>query len=88
MRKLVCSLFLAGSCAAAAEAPKRMNFISIVRFTPDGVPGMAAEARRHAEASGVRKLAYSMSLLPKGKDPLAQPRRSAACYEPVVFRLK
>ena len=49
---------------------KKMNFISIVRFTPEDIPGMIFEAKRAAEASGIRKIAYSMSILPSGKEPL------------------
>lgn len=62
------------------EKMRKMNFISIVRFNSGDVPGMVNEAKRKAEVSGIRKNAYSMSILPKGKNPLAQPRRYAGSF--------
>ncbi len=49
---------------------KKMNFISIVRFTPNDIPGMTAEAKRAAEATGVKKNAYCLHILPVGENPL------------------
>ena len=92
MLKTYSKLFLlaiaAGVCGCSALPPrnfpekkvKKMNFISIVRFVPNDVPGMIAEAKRKAEASGIYKNAYCMSILPRGSNPLAQPERYAKAF--------
>ena len=92
MSKTYSKLFLlaiaAGMCGCAAlpsrDIPKgkvkKMNFISIVRFVPDDVPWMIAEAKRKAAASGIYKNAYCMSILPRGSNPLAQPERYAKAF--------
>ncbi len=59
---------------------KKMNFISIVRFTPDDVPGMIVEAKRAAQDSGIKKIAYSMGILPTGKEPLKVVERYAKAF--------
>lgn len=92
MLKTYSKLFLlaitAGMCGCAALPSreisegkvKKMNFISIVRFVPDDVPWMIAEAKRKAAASGIYKNAYCMSILPRGSNPLAQPERYARAF--------
>lgn len=49
---------------------KKMNFISIVSWKPGNIQWMVDEAKRAAEATGVKKNAYSMSILPTGSDPI------------------
>ena len=80
---------LAGCCTGRGEVnsplvsnpdAKKMNFISIVRFTPEDVPGMVAEAKRAAEATGMKKIAYSMGILPSGKEPLAVVKHYAEAF--------
>ena len=58
------------SPVAANPTAKKMNFISIVRWTPGDVQYMVDEAKRATEATGVKKNAYSLSILPTGKDPI------------------
>ena len=59
---------------------KKMNFISIVRWTPGDIDGMIAEAKRAAVATGVKKNAYSMSILPTGSDPIKVVEKYATAF--------
>ncbi len=82
---------LCGCCRdtapSAANSPllaypdaKKMNFISIVYFNPDQVPYMIEEAKRAAKATGVTKNAYSMSIMPTGKEPIKVVERYAETF--------
>ena len=81
----------AGDCKALQQCPevsplaanpnsKKMNFISITRWTPGDIDGMVKEAKRAAAATGLKKNAYSMSILPTGKDPIKVVERYANAF--------
>ncbi|MCQ2379559.1 MAG: hypothetical protein MJ025_01355 [Victivallaceae bacterium] len=85
---LIVSFALAGLPATAGQAQGKMNFISIAPFFPHDIEYTIAESRRLAEASGVRKNAYSMTLQPDGTDVYAKPKLCAEAFRKICKGLE
>ncbi len=52
---------------------KKMNFVNIAKFLPENIDFIIEESRRVADASGIRKNAYNMTLQPQNVDIMAKP---------------
>lgn len=69
-------------------AERKMNFISIAPFFPNDIDYTVKEARHAAEASGVRKNAYMLTMQPDGTDVMAKPKLCAKAFRELKEKLK
>ncbi|MCQ2380157.1 MAG: hypothetical protein MJ025_04470 [Victivallaceae bacterium] len=65
-----------------------MNFISIAPFFPNDMEYTIRESRHMAEASGIKKNAYSMTMQPDGTDVYAKPKLCAEAFGKLREALK
>ncbi|MCQ2379248.1 MAG: hypothetical protein MJ016_08640 [Victivallaceae bacterium] len=73
--------------ASGADMAKKMNFISIAPFFPNDMEYTVRESLHMAQASGVYKNAYMLTMQPDGVDVMAKPKLCAKAFGELRSRL-